>query len=51
MADDNHVRAISCGRLQDLIRGMPDEYVRLECHSALLCLASQAVEQLLVAAR
>ena len=30
---------------------MPDEHVRLECHIALLCLASQAVEQFFVVAR
>ena len=51
MADHNHVRTISCGSLQDLIGWMPDEHMSLECHIALLCLTSQAVEQFFVVAR
>jgi hypothetical protein len=48
MADDDHVRAIRRDSLQNLIGGMADEHVRLECHMALLCLASQALEQFFV---
>jgi hypothetical protein len=48
MADDNHLRAISCRSFQDLICGMAGEHVGLECHIALLCLASQAVKQFFV---
>jgi hypothetical protein len=44
MADDDGVRAKSRRSFQNLIGGVPDEHVRLECHLALLCLASQALE-------
>ena len=51
MADANHVSTISCGSLPDLTGGMPEEDVRVECHMALLCLTSQAVEPFFVMAR
>jgi hypothetical protein len=42
---------MSCRGLQDLIYRMPDEHVGLECHIALLCLTSQAVEECFVVGR